>query len=122
VGLQTEQGGSGKICKSNFKYMYWNMAQQLAHHTSNGCNLRVGDVMASGTISGKERGSFGSMLELSWGGKEPLTLSDGTTRTFLEDGDTVIMTAYGEKEGIRVGFGEARGTILPPMKQKPEDS
>lgn len=122
VSLQTEQRGSGMICRSNFKYMYWNMAQQLAHHTSNGCNLRVGDVMASGTISGKERGSFGSMLELSWGGKEPLTLSDGTTRTFLEDGDTVIMTAYGEKEGIRVGFGEARGTILAPMKQKPEDS
>ena len=120
VVIETKSGVSDVICRSNFRYMYWNMAQQLAHHTSNGCNVRVGDMMASGTISGKERGSFGSMLELSWGGKEPLTLSDGSTRSFLEDGDTIIMTGYGEKDGIRVGFGEARAQILPALTPSEE--
>lgn len=113
VAIETQSGDSSVICNSNFKYMYWSMAQQLAHHTSNGCNVRVGDMMASGTISGREKGTFGSMLELSWGGKEPVNLGNGEHRTFLEDGDTVVMTGYGEKEGVRVGFGEARATILP---------
>lgn len=101
------------IIFSNFKYMYWSMAQQLAHHTVNGCNVRVGDLMASGTISGKAKNSFGSLLELSWGGKEPFALSDGTRRTFLEDGDTIRLRGFAEKNGIRVGFGECTGTILP---------
>ena len=102
-----------KICTSNFKNMYWTVAQQIAHHTVNGCNLNVGDVMASGTISGKEPDSFGSLLELSWGGKNPIVLPDGSTRTFLEDGDTIIIKGYAEKDGIRVDFGEVRTTILP---------
>lgn len=101
------------VCKSNFKYMYWNMCQQLAHHTVNGCNVRVGDLCASGTISGKEPSSFGSLLELTWKGSKPIKLADGSERTFLEDGDTVIMRGYGEKNGIRIGFGECTGEILP---------
>lgn len=113
VELEPENGSAQKICQSNFKYMYWNMAQQLAHHTMNGCNINVGDVMASGTISGPEAGSFGSMLELAWGGKNPIKLNDGTTRTFLNDGDTVTMKGYAEKESFRVGFGEVKSKILP---------
>lgn len=104
---------STTICRSNFKYMYWNMAQQLAHHTVNGCNIRVGDMMASGTISGKDEHSYGSMLELSWAGSKEIPLSGGETRKFLKDGDTVIMKGHAEKEGVRVGFGEVRSTILP---------
>jgi fumarylacetoacetase len=102
-----------KICTSNFKNMYWTVAQQIAHHTVNGCNLNVGDVMASGTISGKEADSFGSLLELSWGGKNPITLPDGSTRTFLEDGDTIVLKGFAEKDGIRVDLGEVQTTILP---------
>jgi fumarylacetoacetase len=102
-----------KICNSNFKNMYWTVAQQIAHHTVNGCNLNVGDVLASGTISGKDPDSFGSLLELSWGGKNPITLPDGSTRTFLEDGDTIIIKGFAEKNGVRVDFGEVRTTILP---------
>lgn len=104
------------ICQSNFKNMYWTVAQQIAHHTVNGCNLNVGDLMASGTISGKESHSFGSLLELTWGGKNPIELPNGEKRTFLEDGDTVIIKGYAEKEGIRVGFGEVRTTVLPVRK------
>lgn len=113
VGLKPENGEETIICKSNFKYMYWNMAQQLAHHTVNGCNVNVGDMMASGTISGKEKGSYGSMLELSWGGKEKIKLNNGEERTFIEDNDTIIMRAYCEKDGIRVGFGSCEGKIIP---------
>ena len=101
------------ICNSNFKYMYWNMNQQIAHHTVNGCNLNVGDMMASGTISGHTKDSYGSMLELSWGGKNPIELKDGSTRTFINDMDTVIMKGYCEKNNIRVGFGEVKSKILP---------
>jgi fumarylacetoacetase len=101
------------ISKSNFKYMYWNMAQQLAHHTVNGCNVRVGDMMASGTISGKDETSYGSMLELSWAGSKTITLNDGSERKFLKDGDTVVMKGASVKDDIRVGFGEVRTKILP---------
>ena len=101
------------VCNSNFKYMYWNMNQQIAHHTVNGCNLNVGDMMASGTISGHTKDSYGSMLELSWGGKNPIELKDGSTRTFINDMDTVIMRGYCEKNNIRVGFGEVKSKILP---------
>ncbi|MDQ3017276.1 MAG: fumarylacetoacetase [Bacteroidota bacterium] len=100
------------VTQSNYKYMYWNMCQQLAHHTSNGCNVRVGDLMASGTISGHEHDSFGSMLELSWGGKNPITLSNGQTRYFIEDGDLVTLRGWSEKDGIRVGFGEVHNRIV----------
>ncbi len=79
------------ISKSNFKHMYWSTNQQLTHHTVTGCNLNVGDILGSGTISGTEKGSYGSMLELSWGGKEPMTLPNGEVRTYLQDGDTLYL-------------------------------
>ena len=113
VYLQPENGEENLICQSNYKYMYWNMTQQLAHHTINGCNVEVGDLYASGTISGSEPNSFGSMLELTWRGQNPLKLSDGTERKFIEDHDTIIMRGFSEKKGIRVGFGEVRGKVLP---------
>jgi fumarylacetoacetase len=113
VGLQPDGQKESKICTSNFKYMYWNMAQQLAHHTVNGCNVNIGDLMASGTISGPTEDSFGSMLELSWKGTRPLTLNTGESRSFIQDGDTVRMRGYAEKDGIRVGFGEVTGKLLP---------
>ena len=115
VFLQPTGGDENLISETNYKYMYWNMAQQLAHHTINGCNVEVGDLYASGTISGSDPKSFGSMLELTWKGSKPITLSDGEERKFLEDGDTVIMRGFGEKDGIRVGFGEVRATILPTI-------
>ena len=106
VEIVPEGASSGQVvCRSNFRHMYWNMRQQLAHHTVNGCNLRAGDMLASGTISGPEKGSFGSMLEISWRGTEPVAMPDGTERKFIQDGDTVVMRAP--------FFGEVRGTILP---------
>ncbi len=104
-----------RICKTNFKHMYWSMAQQLAHMTSNGTNIDVGDVYGSGTISGPTPDSYGSMLELCWKGTKPMTLPDGTQRKFIEDGDTIIMTGWAEKDGIRVGFGEVRTEVLPAL-------
>lgn len=101
------------VCKSNFRHMYWNMSQQLAHHTVNGCNVRIGDLYASGTISGPEEGSFGSMLELTWKGTKPITMSDGTERKFINDFDEVIIRGYCENEKLRLGFGEVRVRILP---------
>jgi fumarylacetoacetase len=113
VGLQAESMQSpATICRTNFRNLYWDMNQQIAHHTTNGCNLRTGDLLASGTVSGNERESFGSLLELAWGGKNPIELPNGEKRAFLEDGDTVIMTGYAQGDGFRVGFGEVRGTIL----------
>ncbi len=113
VFVQPEGKKSSKVCTSNFKSMYWNVAQQLAHHTVNGCNINVGDLMASGTISGATEDSFGSLLELSWNGTKAVQLEDGEERKFLEDGDMVIMKGYAEQNGIRVGFGEVSGQILP---------
>lgn len=101
------------ICRTNFRHLYWNMAQQLAHHTSGGCNTRVGDLMGSGTISGPTPDSFGSLLELTWNGKNALPLAGGGMRTFLEDGDEIAITGWGQGTGYRVGFGEVRGTVLP---------
>ncbi len=101
------------VCKSNYKYMYWNMSQQLAHHTVNGCNMRTGDLCGSGTISGPEPGSYGSMLELTWKGTKPFAMPDGSVRKFINDNDTIIMRGYAEKNDVRVGFGEAVVTILP---------
>jgi len=102
-----------RICRSNFKYMYWNMFQQLAHHTVNGCNINVGDMYGSGTISGPTANSYGSMLELSWKGTKPLQMPDGTQRKFIHDNDTIIIKGYAENEGVRIGFGECRTKILP---------
>ena len=103
------------ICNSNYKYMYWNVAQQLAHHTVTGCNMKPGDMFASGTISGEDPTSYGSMLELAWKGTKPIQLSSGEERNFIQDGDTVIMTGYGQGDGFRVGFGEVSGKVLPAM-------
>jgi fumarylacetoacetase len=114
VGLKTTaMSASAPIVHGNFRSMYWNVCQQVAHHTSNGCNLRVGDLLASGTISGVDPISYGSMLERSWKGTKPITLPNGETRTFLRDGDTVTMTARARGAGFTVGFGEVTGTILP---------
>jgi fumarylacetoacetase len=100
------------ISRSNFKHMYWNVFQQLAHHTVNGCNIQVGDLYASGTISGPEKGSYGSMLELTWNGQQPIQLKDGSMRKFIEDGDVVTIKGFAERDGVRIGFGECRGEIV----------
>ncbi|UJP63402.1 fumarylacetoacetase [Mongoliitalea daihaiensis] len=113
VYIQPEENKASKVCTSNFKHMYWNIAQQLAHHTVNGCNVNVGDMMASGTISGATPDSYGSMLELAWKGTKPISLEEGGERKFIEDGDTVIMKGYCKKEHIRVGFGEVSSKVLP---------
>lgn len=101
------------ISKTNFKYMYWTMAQQLTHHAISGCNMQVGDLLGSGTISGKEKDSRGSLLELTWNMSEALTLKNGESRHFIEDGDSIVMRGYAQKDNVRVGFGEVRGKVLP---------
>lgn len=117
VELMPENSDSATVvCETNFKYMYWSMAQQLTHHTITGCKVEVGDMMGSGTISGPTPDSYGSMLEIAWNATKPVTLTGGATRSFIEDGDTVIMKGYSEKDGIRVGFGEVRGKVLPAIQ------
>jgi len=116
IGLSPQNAPETTICQSNFKYMYWTMVQQLAHHTVNGCNIRCGDLMGSGTISGPTPNSYGSMLELAWKGTQPLILSDGSQRSFINDYDTITMRGYAQKENIRVGFGEVTTTVLPPFE------
>ena len=116
INLQVAIAANGSetvISNTNFKHMYWSMMQQLTHHTLAGCNERVGDLMGSGTISGQEKDSRGSLLELTWNTTEPLTLVNGEQRGFLEDGDTLIMRGHCQKDGLRIGFGEVRGTVLP---------
>ena len=115
VIIKPENSDETVISNSNFKYMYWNMFQQLAHHTINGCNVNVGDMMASGTISGKNTNSYGSMLELSWAGTKPIKLKDGSSRKFIQDNDTVIMRGYCQKGDVRVGFGEVRTKLLKSL-------
>jgi len=117
VKIQPEGSDPTVVSESNFKYMYWNMSQQLAHHTVNGCNIKVGDMYASGTISGKTPESYGSMLEISWQGTKSVQMADGTERKFIADGDTVILEGWCEKDGVRIGFGEAAGKILPANKE-----
>jgi fumarylacetoacetase len=101
------------ICRTNFKYMYWSSVQQLMHHASSGCAMNVGDLLGSGTISGPEKHQRGSLLEISWNGAEPVELEGGIKRTFLEDGDSLVMRGWCQGDGCRVGFGEVEGTILP---------
>lgn len=113
VAIQPEGQKETRVSLSNFKYMYWSMAQQLAHHTVNGCNMRVGDVCASGTISGPTPDSYGSMLEIAWKGTKPVPMLDGSERKFIHDNDTVIMRGWSEKNGLRIGFGEVVGKVLP---------
>jgi fumarylacetoacetase len=101
------------ICRTNFKYMYWSSVQQLMHHASSGCAMNIGDLLGSGTISGPEKHQRGSLLEISWNGAEPVELSGGIKRTFLEDGDSLVMRGWCQGDGYRLGFGEVEGTILP---------
>jgi fumarylacetoacetase len=114
VGLRTgSMNGPARICRTNFKYMYWSSVQQLLHHASSGCAMNIGDLLGSGTISGPEKSQRGSLLEISWNGSEPVEIADGVVRTFLEDGDSLAMRGWCQGEGYRVGFGEVEGTILP---------
>ena len=117
VAIAPENGEETKVSTSNFKYMYWNMSQQLAHHTVNGCNVNSGDMMGSGTISGKTPDSFGSMLELTWRGENPIKLADGSERKFINDNDTVILKGYCKNDSVRIGFGECRSKLLPANEQ-----
>ena len=109
------------VCTTNFKNLYWSIAQQLAHQTVNGCNVRSGDLYGSGTISGKEKDSYGSMLELTWGGKNPIKMNDGTERKFIKDGDSVIIRGYCQNDEVRLGFGECIGKIKKAIIPSEED-
>ncbi|NJX15511.1 fumarylacetoacetase [Tamlana crocina] len=118
VAIQPNGAKETVVSKSNFKYMYWTMVQQLAHHTVNGCPVNSGDMMGSGTISGPTEDSYGSMLELTWKGEKPIKLKDGSERKFINDNDTVIMRGYCEKDGTRIGFGEVSTKLLPVFNKK----
>lgn len=116
IWLQTAQMTEPvRISATNAKHLYWNICQQIAHHTINGCNLQTGDLLASGTISGPTPDSLGSMLELAWKGTRPIQLPNGETRTFLQDGDRITMTGWCQGPGYRVGFGEVTGRVLAPL-------
>jgi fumarylacetoacetase len=120
IRLEVTLQGAGmpqphRLCASNFKYLYWNICQQLAHHTSNGCNLRPGDLLASGTVSGPTPDSYGSLLELAWKGTRPIPLPGGETRVFLQDGDRITITGWCAGPDHRVGFGSVTGKILPAL-------
>ena len=118
VAIQPENSNPTVVSRSNVKNMYWSMNQQLTHHTSNGCRVNSGDMMGSGTISGPNPESFGSMLELTLGGKTPIKLNDGSERRFINDGDTVIMKGFSKNNGVRIGFGEVSTKLLPPFVRK----
>ena len=113
--IQPDGGEQEVLARTNYKEMYYSSAQQLAHHASSGCAMNAGDLLGSGTISGPEKSQRGSLLELSWGGKEPIALKDGSTRSFIEDGDTMILTGHAQGDGYRVGFGACAGKILPAV-------
>lgn len=117
VALKPEKDEETIISNSNFKHLYWNMSQQLAHHTINGCPINSGDMMGSGTISGKTPNSYGSMLELSWNGSKPVRLKNGQDRKFIQDNDTVIMRGYCKNADTRIGFGEVSTKLLPIFKK-----
>jgi len=116
VSITPEGGTPSTIARSNFKYMYWTMTQQLAHHTSNGCKILSGDLMGSGTISGSAPDSYGSMLELAWQGTKPVSLQNGEKRTSIQDLDTVTLKGFCQKDGVRIGFGSVETKLLPPLK------
>ncbi|MFG6517476.1 fumarylacetoacetase [Sulfitobacter sp. 1A13496] len=115
VMLQPEGGEAEEIARTNYREMYYSAAQQLTHHASSGCAMNAGDLLGSGTISGPEKSQRGSLLELSWGGKEPITLADGSTRSFVEDGDTLTLTGHAQGDGFRVGFGACTGKVRPAI-------
>ena len=108
---------SDVIVTTNYKYMYWSCAQQLAHHSVTGCNMRPGDVLGSGTISGNDKKEYGSLLELSWGGRDTIPLSSGEERKFIQDGDSVNIRGAALNNGKKIGFGECEGTILPALPE-----
>ncbi len=117
--MQPEAAGRAtSISRTNYKNMYYSAPQQLAHHAVGGCRMNTGDLLGSGTISGPEKAQYGSLLELTWGGKEPLTLDTGETRSFIEDGDTLTLTGWAQGSGHRIGFGECSGKILPAPAEK----
>jgi fumarylacetoacetase len=113
VGLTPDGADETVIARTNFREMYYSSAQQLAHHTSSGCPMRVGDLLGSGTISGPTQDSRGALLELTWGGQDPLTLDSGATRSFIEDGDTLTLRGHAQAKDHRIGFGECTGKVLP---------
>ncbi|WP_417838788.1 fumarylacetoacetase [Tritonibacter scottomollicae] len=115
VTLRPEGGEDATIARTNYKEMYYSAAQQLAHHTTSGCPMTPGDLLGSGTISGPEKDQRGSLLELSWGGKEPLTLPTGESRSFIEDGDTLTLKGAAKGDGYTIGFGDCTGTVLPAL-------
>ena len=115
VLIQTEGGEAEEIARTNYREMYYSAAQQLTHHASSGCAMNAGDLLGSGTISGPEKSQRGSLLELSWGGKEPITLADGSSRSFVEDGDTLTLTGHAQGDGFRIGFGSCTGKIRPAI-------
>ncbi|WP_300978261.1 fumarylacetoacetase [Flavobacterium sp.] len=115
VAITPKNGVPNVVSQTNFKYMYWSMSQQLAHHTSNGCRVNSGDMMGSGTLSGPTPDSFGSMLELTWGGKNPIQMNDGSERKFINDYDTVTIKGYSKNNEVRIGFGEVSSQLLPPF-------
>jgi fumarylacetoacetase len=120
IDLSITMAPSGKpastIACTNYREMYYSAAQQLAHHTTSGCPMNTGDLLGSGTISGPTKPERGSLLELSWGGKEPLTLDTGETRSFIEDGDTMTLTGAAKGDGYSIGFGDCVGTVLPALE------
>lgn len=118
VAIKPENSVETIVSQSNFKYMYWSMAQQLAHHTINGCRINSGDMMGSGTISGPTEDSFGSMLELTWGGQKPIQMKDDSERKFINDNDTVIIRGYCQNDQVRIGFGEVSSKLLPAINLK----
>lgn len=113
VGLTPKGSSETVIARTNYNEMYYSAAQQLTHHTTSGCPMRVGDLIGSGTISGPNKDNFGSLLEISWGGKEPFTLNSGETRSFIEDGDLLCLRGAAVGDGYRIGFGPCDGRILP---------
>ena len=115
VLLQPEGGEAEEIARTNYREMYYSSAQQLTHHASSGCAMNAGDLLGSGTISGPEKSQRGSLLELSWGSKEPIPLADGSRRSFVEDGDTLTLTGHAQGDGFRVGFGSCTGKIRPAI-------
>ena len=114
--LSPDGGATTTIARTNYREMYYSSAQQLAHHSTSGCPMNVGDLLGSGTISGATKDSRGSLLELSWGGKEPITLAGGEERAFLQDGDTLTLRGHAQGDGYRIGFGECSGKILPALE------
>lgn len=113
VYLTPQNGSDNLLCSSNYKYLYYTMEQQLAHHTVNGCNINVGDLMASGTISGPNPSEYGSLMELTWRGTKPIILNDGSERKFVNDFDTITLNGFCKKNNLRIGFGSCKATVLP---------